>query len=34
MPKKVWNKEKVLVEVKRCRQNGPKVIPQLDVAAR
>ncbi len=34
MPKKVWSKDRVLAELKRCRQNGPKANPHLDAAAR
>ncbi len=34
MPKKVWSKEKVISELRRHRQDGPKMHPQLDDAAR
>lgn len=34
MPKKIWNKEKVLAELKRWRKNGPKGNTHLDEAAR
>jgi hypothetical protein len=34
MPKKVWTKEKIIADLKRCRQSGPKVNPKLDAAAR
>jgi hypothetical protein len=34
MPKKRWNKDLIIAELKRCRQNGPKVNITLDAAAR
>ncbi|MCO8122609.1 hypothetical protein NHH03_12755 [Stieleria sp. TO1_6] len=34
MPKKRWTPEKVIEELKRTRQDGPKMHPQLDAAAR
>jgi len=34
MPRKFWNQEKVIAELKRHRQNGPRMHPQLDAAAR
>lgn len=34
MPKKLWNKDLIIAELKRCRQSGPKVNPKLDAAAR
>ena len=34
MPKKLWNKELIIAELKRCRQSGPKINPKLDAAAR
>jgi hypothetical protein len=33
MPKKRWNKDLIIAELKRCRQNGPKVNITLDAAA-
>lgn len=34
MPKKLWSKEKVIAELRRLRQDGPKHHPRLDAAAR
>lgn len=34
MPKKLWNKELIIAELKRCRKNGPKFNAHLDDAAR
>ena len=34
MPKKLWSKERVVVELKQHRQDGPRMHPQLDAAAR
>ncbi|MCY2976962.1 MAG: hypothetical protein NTW52_20090 [Planctomycetota bacterium] len=34
MPKKLWNKDLIIAELKRCRQNGPRFNANLDDAAR
>ncbi len=34
MPKKLWSKERVVAELKQHRQDGPRMHPQLDAAAR
>jgi ParB-like nuclease domain len=34
MPKKLWCKERVVAELKQHRQDGPRMHPQLDAAAR
>jgi hypothetical protein len=34
MPKNRWNRDLIIAELKRCRQNGPKANPRLDAAAR
>lgn len=34
MPKKLWNKELIIAELKRCRQKGPTFNAHLDDAAR
>jgi len=34
MPKKRWNEDKVIAELRRHRQGGPRMHPQLDAAAR